>query len=235
MAAKGSVLVDADFSQQEPRVAAFLSGDQELISIFASGVNVHLENARTIYKNRKLTKEGNPKEYKHGKAMNLAVSYGMTAYGLAEQTGFTVDEADAFLREYFKRFWKLKRWIDRQREEGRKTEWVRTLGGRRFGLNNYSRRSENNSVNSPVQGSAADITKLALVYFHRAWKSQYSKIDFPVIAVIHDEILAEVPRAYGTRTRNLLKRCMIAAFREIVPDVPGAVDTVIGKNWSEKG
>lgn len=229
--AKNSLLI-ADYSQQEPRIAAALSGDVELLRAFESGEDVHLTAARAIYHDPDMKKD-DPRR-KIAKSLNLGLTYGLTASGLSTRTGLPLDECEKLVKNYFHRFAGLKRWIDGSRKEASRLGYVSTVSGRKVWMNPYSRQWMNNAINAPIQGSAADVTKLALANLHLAHKKDSD--NFPVVGVVHDEIILEVPTKEVKPKSKLLVACMESAFESLVPQVSrrGLVDVSVGKNWADK-
>lgn len=229
VAGKGNRLLIADYSQQEPRCGAALSQDVELLAAFASGEDVHLAVARLVYHDPNMEKS-DPRR-RHAKTLNLGISYGLTAQGLSLRTGLPIEECEDLVLRYFKRFSGLKRWIDASRRDAMHYGYVSTAAGRRVWINPYSRQWMNNAINAPIQGTAADITKRALGFLHAYYGS-----NLPVVAVVHDEIVMEVPTGEANKHAKVLRDCMERAFAEIVPGVSrkNLVDISIGKTWAEK-
>lgn len=227
IASSGCELVVADYAAQEPRILAALSGDVELIDVFKRKENVHLEVTRTIFGNPDLTKK-DAELYKQGKIVNLAMMYGMTAYGLAKRLGINERDAERYIESYFSRFWGVARWIPQQRKDVREVEHVRTLGGRFVWINPYMRLWGNNAVNSPIQGTASDVTKRALGLLHTEFPGQ----KYPVVATVHDEIVCDVPKKEVKKFISVFRDCLLKAFSDVVPQVVGGVDIGHGKTWA---
>jgi DNA polymerase I-like protein with 3'-5' exonuclease and polymerase domains len=241
VAERGYSLIVADYSQQEPRIAGFLSQDDALLGMFRDEKDIHLEVTRWIFDDPSISKY-DPRRY-IGKTLNLAITYGLTAHSLADrvstwykQNGYadtmSVQEAERVIQRYFALFSGLSEWIDHMRYNGERDEYVETKLGRRVWLNHYNRQWPNNAINAPIQGGAADQMKLALNMFRKACKRL--GWEFPVVSVIHDEIVAEAPDDVAEDMRDILIQCMIGAGVEIYPGIPWKVDAVIGSSWASK-
>lgn len=234
IAAPGHKLLIADYSQQEPRIAAALSGDVELLRAFQLGEDVHLTAARAIYHDPNMTKD-DPRR-KIAKSLNLGLIYGLTAGGLALRTGLDFKECERLVEAYFKRFAGLKRWIDGQRQIALSNGYVQTVTGRRIYINPYSKQWGNNAINAPIQGSAADVTKLALAKLHQFRSHKSGQYPLDVVGVVHDEIILEVQTKLVKSEMKLLQVAMEEAFAELVPQVSrkNLVDISIGNTWADK-
>lgn len=242
IADRGKTLIIADYHAQEPKLLAQMSLDPYLLDIFKTGQDVHLIVCRVVLKDDTIQK-GDKREVhgrvvnarnEVGKVINLASSYGMTAIGLAMRLGCSVPEAQALLNEYFRRFMGVKLYINEQRALADRNHKVVTLGGRECWINPYSRQGENNAINSPIQGSAADVTKLAAALLHK--RCLIMQVPYPVVAFVHDEMVLEVPTKEAKKWAKILKECMTEAITLLAPDVnhAHAVDISIGKSWAAK-
>lgn len=227
---RGWRLVIADVAQQEPRVTAQLSRDPRLIRAIANGEDLHWFVARQIF--------GLPddapidKDLRFlGKTINLGMVYGLTAYGLAAKANISEHEAERLLGIYFQRFSGIANWMQASRRKARETGKIETLLGRIHHLNLWFRQSMNHAVNSPVQGSAADIIKLSLVYMHRIYKEA-----LPVVAIVHDELVCCVRTGDVKKVSRDVEDCMTRAFRRVAPDAPtvNLVDLHVGGSWASK-
>jgi DNA polymerase I-like protein with 3'-5' exonuclease and polymerase domains len=220
------VLIVADYSAQEPRITAHLSQDKRLLEIFHSGDDVYCETYRLMY-GKKLGRD-NPIRNRM-KTVFLGMSYGLSEYGLSMQEGIDKDEAAEMIAGIFRVFTGFAEWAERQRHN---KNFVRTVTGRKVWLNPYNSQCENNTLNAPIQGTAAEITKRALGLMHKNWK-----FDFPfgVVAVIHDEIVLDVPERVGDGVSRFVKKHMIEAAQELCPTVLFKVDIHIGHTWACKG
>ena len=225
------VLLSADYSQVELRIMAHLSGDPGLERAFAEGRDIHAATASVVF--------GVPPEAvdrgmrSQSKAINFGLLYGMGPQRLARDTGLSVPEAKEFIERYFAAFPRVREWIERTLEHARATGHVETLLGRRRPIpeiraENRGLRSmaENMAVNTPVQGSAADIIKRAMIDLEAELGA--SELAGRMLLQVHDELVLEVPAAEVEETIPLVRRCMENA---VVLDVPLVVDFGWGANW----
>jgi DNA polymerase-1 len=231
VAPPGSLLVGADYSQIELRVMAHLSGDPALIEAFQSGEDVHASTARRIFG----VKQGelDPALRARAKIVNFGVMYGMGARSLAQQMGIGRAEAEDFIRHYFGVYGRVREFLDATLEEARRRGWVQTLLGRRRYLPelasaNGARRSlaERAAVNTPIQGSAADLMKLAMVRVDAALKRQ--RPSARLLLQVHDELLLECPAADAEAVAALSRAEMQDCFPLRVPLV---VSVGYGASW----
>lgn len=226
-------LVAADYSQIELRVLAHLSKDEHLIRAFEEGQDIHAATASRIFG---VFPEAITREMRsQAKVVNFGLLYGMGPQRLARETGMTVGEARKFIDKYFASFPTVKGWIEGVLEEARRTGAVETLLGRRRKIrdidsSNSRMRSfaENAAVNTPVQGSAADIIKRAMIDLEATLRA--SSIQAELLLQVHDELVLECPVAELDATRELVSKAMEEA---VVLDVPLKVDFGHGSNWLE--
>jgi DNA polymerase-1 len=228
----GHVLISADYSQIELRVLAHMAGDETLISAFKRGDDIHAQTALKMFG----TDSGRDPHALRAtaKMINYALLYGKTAFTLAKDIGVTPQAAQEFIDAYFAGFPRVRGFIDRTLEEGRSTGVVKTMFGRRrlvpdLTSRDFQRRSaaERAAVNMPIQGSAADIMKRAMVNVHAALE------DAPqarMILTVHDELVFEVPEAEAERFAGIVRDRMQSAA---ALDVPLDVDVGIGRSWKE--
>jgi DNA polymerase-1 len=227
------VLLSADYSQVELRIMAHLSGDPALRRAFAEGQDIHASTAAVIFgvMPALVTREMRSR----AKAINFGLLYGMGAARLARDTGLTVVEARQFIERYFTSFPKVRAWIDGVLESARKNGYVETVLGRKRkfpDINSEDGRlrsmAENAAVNTPVQGSAADVIKRAMIDLEARLAN--SKLAGRMLLQVHDELLLEVPEKELGDTQELVRDCMENA----VPlSVPLKVDFGHGANWLE--
>jgi DNA polymerase-1 len=230
----GNVFFAADYSQIELRLFAHLSKDRNLIEAFAAGQDVHAFTARAVFG----VPDDQPLEpelRRRAKAVNFGILYGMGSFGLAQSAGITRAQAREFIAGYFARFPQIKRYIDSVLERARVDGFVTTLLGRRRYLpdlrtSNHPRRAaaERMAVNAPLQGSAADLIKLAMVAVSR--RLDASGIDARMVLQVHDELLFDVPAADVERLRDLVRDEMEGAMKL---DVPIVVDCKSGPTWAD--
>lgn len=227
---KGRRMVVSDISQQEPRCLAYLSKDKQLREAFDKGEDLHLYVTRKIYGDETITKD-DPRRA-NGKAINLGTSYGLTEFGLAERLNIDTKEAEKFLNMYFARFPDVRNYITRQRMMANRDEYVETIMGRRIWVNKRDRQWENNAINAPIQGSAADFAKLWVNKFRELC---YNKgMEFPVNVVVYDEVVMDIPEDKVDEYLVLLNEAFDWAGNEMMPGMPLVLDTEIGSSWACK-
>ncbi len=231
VAEEGRELVSCDYNQVELRVLAHVSGDEVLREIFASGEDVHSATAAGIIgaDPDAIT----PGERSKAKMVNYGIAYGLSAYGLADRLSIPQEEAATYIERYFERFAGVKRFIDETIEAAREEGSVRTLMGRRrlipeLRSRNWQTRTlgERLAVNTVIQGTAADVIKLAMIKAARALDAE--GLESRLILQIHDELLFEGPAAETDAVSVLARREMVEAFPL---DPPLAVDIGVGPDW----
>jgi len=217
IAAPGNVIIGGDYAQQEIRTMAYLSKDENLLKLLKEDGDIYTNIAKEINKTRRETKD-----------IVLGIQYGMSPYGLAKMLGIEKKEAEAIIYEFFQKFYGVYQWSLKQ--ENRKT-FVTTAYGRRCWLNPYNSQHKRNAINNPNQGSAADMTKMAIAIFHREWRKTFPV--FPLILQIHDELVAEVKEEFAEFCQGVMESSMIMAGEKIIPGIPVKVEVKIGKSWAE--
>ncbi len=230
---EGNVLMDADYSQIELRILAHLSEDEALMEAFREGVDIHTRTAARI--NGVSEEEVDGAMRSRAKTINFGVVYGMGARGLARQLGIPVQEAKQFIEEYFSTYPGVKAFIDTAIENARNNMYTETLLGRRRllpDINTDDGRvrsfSERIAVNTPIQGTAADMIKVAMVNIDRAVMER--ALGSRMILQVHDELVFDVPPAELDVIKEIVRSSMEAAIDLRVPIV---VDIGCGKNWLE--
>ena len=210
----GHVLVGADYSQIELRVMAHMAGDKELIDSFSGGHDIHKETASKVF-NVPL-EEVTPQLRSNAKAVNFGVIYGMSGFGLAEELTISRKQAEKYIKDYFERFKGVRAFMDAQVAEAKRTGAVRTLYGRRRFINEirsprYMVRQlgERLAMNSPIQGTAADIIKIAMVKVYDALAERFP--DSRLILQVHDELIIRAKKEDADGVSALLKECMEGA------------------------
>jgi DNA polymerase-1 len=233
VAEAGHLLLSADYSQIELRVLAHLSKDPTLVDTFRRGEDVHDRTSREIF--GALSPVPPAEQRRISKMVNYALLYGKTAFSLAKDIGVSRREAEAFIEAYFARYPKVRAFMDDTIAKARETGLVRTLLGRLRRLpdlrsKNFPVRmeAERQATNTPVQGSAADLIKQAMIDLHRALASR--RLRSRLILQIHDELLLEVPEAEAEEARALVTEVMEGALKL---DVPLVADARLGKSWAE--
>jgi len=233
VAPEGYRILAADYSQIELRIMAHLSGDEGLLTAFADDEDIHRATAAEVFDTA--LDEVTGEQRRSAKAINFGLIYGMSAFGLARQLGIPRADAQAYVDRYFERYPGVRAYMDSTREQAHEKGYVETVMGRRLYLpeinsRNVQRRqyAERSAINAPMQGTAADIIKRAMIDVHR-WLAGEA-VDARVIMQVHDELVLEVAEAAaGTVTDGLVERMSRAA--ELA--VPLKVDTGIGANWDE--
>jgi DNA polymerase-1 len=229
VAAPGCVLVGADYSQIELRVMAHLSGDPALVEAFRSGEDVHAGTARRVFK---LAGDVPPELRARAKVVNFGVMYGMGARSLAQQMGLELKEAKEFIDGYFTAYAGVRRYLDRTVEEARETGWVQTLLGRRRylpqlrGSGGMERSmAERAAINTPIQGSAADLVKLAMLRVDAALaRSGRARL----LLQVHDELLLECPAGDAAAVAETVRAEMEGCYHL---SVPLTVSVGTGATW----
>jgi len=233
IAEKDNCLIAADYSQIELRIMAHLSKDPGLLIAFRHGMDIHRSTAAEIF-NVPLDDVSNDQR-RSAKAINFGLIYGMSAFGLARQLDIERGEAQTYMDEYFHRYPGVKQYMEETRELARQQGYVETIFGRRLYLPEINARNamrrqyaERTAINAPMQGSAADIIKLAMISTDK-WLSQ-SATDVRMIMQVHDELVFEVPKSSLEKTKEGIRQCMESAAEL---DVPLLVDVGTGANWDE--
>jgi len=231
IAPPGRLLLTADYSQVELRLLAHLSGDPAFVAAFQRGGDIHRQTAAVIFGVPEASVTGEMRA--RAKTINFATIYGQGALALSRQLGITLEEAKAFIKHYFERFAGVRAWLDKTVEEARQRGFVETLFGRRRYIpelrdRNFSIRAfgERTATNSPLQGSAADLIKIAMIRIHAAL--QQARLDAKMVLQVHDELVFEVAEQDRDPAGSLVKREMegVAELR-----VPLVVSVGAGKNW----
>ncbi len=224
-------LLSADYSQIELRLLAHLSGDELLCDTFARGEDVHRSTASRVF--GVSPDEVTPDLRSRAKVINFGVIYGMGPQRLARETGMSIDEAERFLQSYFERYWGVHEYLERQKSEVARTGEARTILGRRrlvpdIRSSNRGLRAaaERVAVNTPVQGSAADMIKVAMLNVD-SWLRKHG-LTARMILQVHDEIVVEAPDRELADVTGIVREQMESALRLKVPVV---VDTWAGKSW----
>ena len=233
VAKPGCVLVDADYSQIELRILAHITGDEHMQQAFLNGEDIHRSTAAKIYGIPQ--SEVTPRLRSSAKAINFGIMYGKGAYSLSKDIGVTVKEADAFLKNYLAAFPSVSGYMDKTIADAKANGYVSTLFGRRRTLpelasTNFNVRAsgERMARNTPIQGTAADVIKLAMV---RVWKRlRDEKMASRLILTVHDELIVEAPEAEAEQAARILREEMEGCVQYAVPL---STDVHAGKNWLE--
>lgn len=232
---ENSLIMSADYSQIELRLLAHISGDEHLIKAFNSGEDIHAITASKVFgvKLDKVTKEMRRK----AKAVNFGIVYGQSKYGLAKNLGITNNEAQEFIDKYFKTYPGVKEYMNEEVEFVNKKGYVETIFGRKRYLSaelnssTYSIRefAQRAAINQPLQGTAADLIKMAMVKVERELEAKNLKTK--MIMQVHDELVFEVPKEELEIVKELVMRCM--ELKNIPLRVPLVVDVNCGPTWKE--
>jgi len=225
--------LSADYSQIELRLLAHLSGDPNLLHAFQNNEDIHLHTASVIFNVplKEVTKE----QRYSAKAVNFGIIYGQQAYGLAQEIGVDVKEAALFIETYFKKYGKVKDYLEMSKEEARRTGKATTITGRERAIPEINNKNfmirqaaERLATNTPLQGTAADLIKLAMLKIDSLLQKEQS-LSYMILQ-IHDELIFEVPDFEILAMQQLVKEAMQNVFKL---KVPLTVDISIGKNWKE--
>ena len=227
------VLLSADYSQIELRILAHITGDENLIEIFRRDEDLHHAAAMEIFG---VGHDGvTPKMRAFAKMVNFGIPYGISEFRLAREMGISVEEATRYVNRYFARFPKVREYVANVPAAAREAGYVRTLFGRRRDLPELRTRApalraaaERMAINTPMQGTAADIIKVAMLRVYERLAS--TGLKGKMILQVHDELLLEVPTAEVRGTAALVEECMSGAYEL---RVPLKVDTKVGPNWLE--
>ena len=233
IAEKGNVLISADYSQIELRIMAHLSGDKNLTHAFNNNIDVHSATASEIF-NISL-EEVTPEHRRSAKAINFGLIYGMSAFGLTRQLGIPRHEAQAYLDTYFERYTGVRKYMDSTKELAKKNLFVETILGRKLHVaaindSNGLRRqaAERAAINAPLQGSAADIIKKAMIDVDH-WIGNNNS-DIKMIMQVHDELIFEVKKGFAEEALENITSLMEDSVKL---DIPLIVDANTGANWNE--
>jgi DNA polymerase I len=232
IASPGHLLLSADYSQIELRILAHLSEDPVLVEAFRRGEDIHSRTAQEVFGVAPFAQT--PEHRRVAKVINFGVIYGLSAFGLAQQLGIDTKEAAKFIGAYFERYSGVKKCLDAQIAEVRKTGFTRTLFGRtrpipeinspQPALRSFAERT---AMNTPMQGTAADLIKLAMIDLDRRLASDFKS---RMILQVHDELLFEAPEGEVPQLTKVVKEAMEGAHKLRVPLV---VDTKVGPNWRD--
>lgn len=234
VAQPGWLLLSVDYSQIELRIVAHAAQDEAMLSAFRAGQDIHATTAAAVY--------GVPlgqvdkSMRRHAKAINFGLIYGMSPFGLSRSTGLTLAEAENFVKAYFEQFPGVKRYLDETRSLASRQGFVETLLGRRRYFPNLAEggnaalrgREEREAINAPIQGTAADIIKLAMIHLPGALENAGSQAR--LLLQVHDELLLEVAREELTSTARIVQEVMENAYQL---SIPLSTEARYGLNWGE--
>ena len=233
IAREGFSLIAADYSQIELRIMASLSKDQGMLDAFNNGIDIHSATAAKVYKVD--IEEVDRTMRSAAKSVNFGIIYGISAFGLSQNIGISRSESKQIIEQYFEEFPAVKEYMDLSIQKARDNEFVETLYGRRRYLKDINSRNavmraaaERNAINAPIQGTAADIIKIAMIDI--ANKISKEKLRSKMILQIHDELLFDVAPNEGDILKSIIQECMVNASSL---EVPLLVDIGEGNNWLE--
>ena len=231
---ENSVLLSSDYSQIELRVLAHISGDEHLIDAFKHGADIHTSTAMRVF-NIEKPEDVTPNDRRNAKAVNFGVVYGISDFGLSNNLGISRKEAKAYIETYFERYPGIKDYMERVVREARDKGYVETLFKRRREIPDINSRNfnvrgfaERTAINSPIQGSAADILKIAMIHLDQALERGAYKTK--MLLQVHDEIVLQVPSEELAAIKELVKETMESAIELAVPL---EADENEGKTWYE--
>lgn len=234
IAAEGWVLLSVDYSQIELRIVAHMSGDTAMISAFQRGEDIHAATAAAIYgiPMAEVSKE----QRRHAKAINFGLIYGMSAFGLSRGTGLTLGEAEDFVQAYFKQFPGVKSYLDSLKKSAAKMGYVETLFGRRRYFPNLQSggnpairaREEREAINAPIQGTAADLLKMAMITLPDALAGEHLRTR--MLLQVHDELVLETTPDELVNAARIVRQVMGSVARL---SVPLETEARSGKSWGE--
>jgi len=233
VSAEGKKIISADYSQIELRLIAEISGEENMIKAFQNGEDIHASTAAKLFKIP--LEEVSKTQRSQAKTVNFGIIYGQGAFALAEQTGLSRTEAKQMIEAYFETYPKLKEYMAEQVSKARQLGYVETILGRKRHLkdinsNNFVVRghAERNAVNAPVQGSAADVVKMAMIKIQKELEKE--KLETKMLLQVHDELIFESPINEVEVASNIIK---IEMENAIETQVPLLVEVGVGNNWLE--
>jgi DNA polymerase-1 len=234
IAGEGNVLLSVDYSQIELRIVAHMAQDESMLAAFRADEDIHATTAGAIYGvgTEAVTKNMR----RHAKAINFGLIYGMSAFGLTRTTDLTLAEAEQFVKTYFQKFPGVKSYLDGIRQLAARQGYVETLLGRRRYFPalqtktnpQIKNREEREAINAPIQGTAADIMKIAMLKIPPALKK--AKLKGKMLLQVHDELVLECPESELEKTARVVQETMADAY---VLDIPLSTEARYGKNWGE--
>ena len=232
-AEEGNLLVDADYSQIELRVLAALANDSAMIEAFREGVDIHTRTAAQVFDLPEAFVT--PQMRSRAKAVNFGIVYGIGAFSLSRDIGVSLQEADTYIKNYKKTYSGIAAYLERSIEEAKEKGYAETLFGRRRPLpelkaSNRVQRAfgERVAMNAPIQGTAADIIKIAMVRVYRRLKTEVPAAR--LILQVHDELIVETPQEFAEQVRELVRQEMESAASLAVPLL---VEAKVGRTWGE--
>ncbi|MCU0240508.1 MAG: DNA polymerase, partial [Pyrinomonadaceae bacterium] len=222
---EGNLLVSADYSQLELRILAHVTNDEVLVDAFNKGEDIHTRTAKLVF--------GDESQRRLAKIVNFGIAYAVEAYGLSQRIGLSVSESKKIITDYYETYKGVKKYMEETPEFARQHGYVASIFGRRRPLPsihdknfNVRSRAEREAINMPIQGSASDIVKIAMLKVDKALAKE--GLDAKMIMQIHDELLLEVPKNELEQVCEIVKREMENAVELSVPVI---AEIGIGKDW----
>ncbi|HNE05763.1 MAG TPA: DNA polymerase I, partial [Anaerolineales bacterium] len=234
IADKGNLLLSVDYSQIELRIVAHMAQDEAMLAAFRAGEDIHATTAAAVYDIP--LEQVNKDMRRHAKAINFGLIYGMSAFGLMHSTGLTLAESEDFVKAYFKKFPGIKKYLDGIRRDAAEIGYVETLLGRRRYFPalqtktnvQLKNREEREAINAPIQGTAADIMKIAMLNIPPAL--QKAGLKAKMLLQVHDELVLEVPKKEIEQTAKLVQETMANAYPM---SIPLETEARAGVSWGE--
>jgi DNA polymerase-1 len=234
IAREGWQLLAVDYSQIELRIVAHMAQDQAMLAAFRAGQDIHATTAAAVHGIP--LSEVTPEMRRHAKAINFGLIYGMSAYGLTNATDLTLAEAENFIKTYFEKFPGVEKFLDGIKKSAAEKGYVETLLGRRRYFPNLKKgagynvrqREEREAINAPIQGTAADIIKLAMLKLPS--EVEKAGLQAKMLLQVHDELMFEVPDAELKETTALVQKVMENAYHL---DIPLSTEAKAGHSWGE--
>lgn len=225
-------IISADYSQIELRLIAQMSQDPIMVEAFRNGEDIHASTAAKVFNVplEEVTRE----QRSHAKTVNFGIIYGVSSFGLSEQTGLSRSEAKKLIDAYYETYPTLKKYIENQIEIARKQGYVETIMGRRRYLKDINSsnavvrsHAERNAVNAPIQGSAADIVKMAMIQIQKELKKNF---ETKMLLQVHDELIFDAPKSEVSEVSEMIKNIMESVMQK---EVPLVAEVGVGDNWLE--
>ncbi|MEO1235067.1 MAG: DNA polymerase, partial [Myxococcota bacterium] len=235
-APRGRVLITADYVGAELRIIADRSREPFFLQALGRGEDLHALVARRLFR-QPVSKTENPELRARAKAINFGLAYGMGPGGLANQLGCRPDEAEQLLEAYFRAFPRVRAYLEDSAQQGLRQGWVASSSGRRYWLTDMRREGRDEGAlvrvakNMPIQGTNADMVKIAMARLVRAFAEQ--RLDARLVNMVHDEIVVEADESAAEAIRGVMVNEMMSAGAEFVRQIPMTVDTSIAEAWSK--
>ncbi len=237
IAKKGFFLLSADYSQIDLRVMASISGDKALIESFQNNEDIHAKTASEIFKVN--PEDVDPAMRRKAKVINFGIIYGMSPYGLSKELGISTEEAKLYIDLYFQNHPAIKDYMERTVREAKPAGFVRTAFGRKCYVENINSKIKNiasfperAAINAPIQGTAADIIKIAMINIHKKLQSSPElKKDAKMILQVHDELIFEVKESLVNELKDIVT--VLMTDKNLLANVPLAINIGVGANWAQ--